>query len=204
MSNLVFTPGVAAPQRTLLILGPARSKTSFLAGMLHFGGIHFDQSTPTFEDLPLSEAMERHDTTAFDAILEDRNRRDSWGWKRPSIGGYWNEVVPKLRMPHAIMLTRDVTAIALRAQIAHAGQPRVSLPELQRKMLVNLNIQRNLMKKAADSGIPLMCVSAEKMSAAPVETARACAAFFHHDLDTAPVEDFIAQGNAAYEDYARD
>ena len=86
MSHVIFTPSNGAHERTLLILGAARSMTSLLAGALHHGGIYFGSNIhPVYECQRLGQAMERMDQTAFSETLRRRNELPLWGWKRPSI-----------------------------------------------------------------------------------------------------------------------
>jgi hypothetical protein len=197
MPYIVLNPGNNKEKRTLIILGAARSMTSLLAGMLHCGGLNFGKNiAPIYEDIKLSRSMENKNEEAFNQNLADRNKDAIWGWKRPSIINHFDNVIPKLRNPHVIVIMRDVAAIAMRNQIARSGQ--MNAKEISSNMRINLHIQQKSLAKANEYKLPLCIVSAEKMKSTPIETAQGCASFFGIDTDTDSAKAFLEKGNAAY------
>lgn len=203
MQNLVEI----APMRgegvfTAVILGPARSGTSLLAGGLCHGGIDFGANIhPIYECQELPAAMEARRWAEFDAIVARRNAMPVWGWKRPSIINHFAKVAPRLRNPVWLVVARDVAAIAQRNGIAYAGRPEAGGPLPQ--MLTNLEILRLSLTLPARTGRPMAVVSAEKMFADPAGTVEAVAHWLGLALDGARIARFLARGNADYDRAAR-
>lgn len=187
---------------TVVILGTARSGTSLIAGALHHGGVDFGQYIhPIYECQELGNAMEDRNWAELDAIISRKNASPIWGWKRPSIIGHFDRVVPRLRSPVFIVVLRDLAAVALRNRIAY---PEASDPNsLLDNMLTNLSIQQATINKAASSKRPMVVLSAEKMFQKPMETVRETAKFLGLDLDLRRAERFLARGNQDYDRMTR-
>ena len=107
-------------QETIVVLGAARSGTSMVAGVLHKLGIYMgDRLGPVYEDVALSDAVERRDVRRVQNIVEVRNARHNvWGWKRPSAVDHMSVIAEQFRNPCLIAVFRDVFAIANRNRIS--------------------------------------------------------------------------------------
>jgi hypothetical protein len=107
--------------RTILVLGPARSGTSVIAGVLHFLGVYMGKTAgpPVYEDTHLARAFEERRTAASKAIIADYDRRHPiWGYKRPALLEIVETVQHKFRNPIFIVSFKDVFSIANRNKIS--------------------------------------------------------------------------------------
>lgn len=109
-------------QRTLVVLGVARSGTTMVAGALQQLGIEMfggGKRNPVFEDVPLAEALEARDVSRARLLIAQRDQHaEVWGWKRPSALTYIRRVEKHLRNPEYVVVFRDLMAIANRNQIS--------------------------------------------------------------------------------------
>jgi len=74
--------------KTIVILGPARSGTSIVAGALHHLGVFMGERSvkPVFEDTKLSSAFESKSWKNVKGILGEYNQKyPIWGYKRPNV-----------------------------------------------------------------------------------------------------------------------
>lgn len=110
----------AGEARTVVVVGVPRGGTTMVAGALHCIGVFMGDSIGnTYEDRPLSEAVEAED---WNRVRKIARRRDSsydvWGWKRPSSFKYLDAVDSTLRSPHYVVVFRDMLSIAKRRQVS--------------------------------------------------------------------------------------
>ena len=118
---LVLRPSTAAKDKTLVVMGVARSGTSLVAAVLHELGLFLGEQAPppVYEDLSLSAAVESGDLAGVRRIVEQYDRRHaSWGWKRPASLHHMEDVHALLRNPHYIVIFRDLFAIANRNRVS--------------------------------------------------------------------------------------
>lgn len=110
----------AGEARTIVVVGVPRGGTTMVAGALHCMGIFMGDSIGnTYEDRPLSEAVEAEDWKRVKKIARRRDSSyDVWGWKRPSSFKYLDAVNSTLRNPHYVVVFRDILSIAKRRQIS--------------------------------------------------------------------------------------
>ncbi|WP_343066721.1 glycosyltransferase [Dissulfurirhabdus thermomarina] len=114
----------AAQPRTIVVVGPARSGTSMVAGALHHLGLFMGTSAvdPVFEDQDLSRAMDGWNAdggAAARRIVAAYDREhEAWGWKRPSAVGYLERTHGILRRPHYIITFKDIFSISNRNRIS--------------------------------------------------------------------------------------
>lgn len=109
-------------QRTLIVLGIARSGTTMVAGALHHLGIDMmggRRPNPVFEDVEIGGALDRSDTSALRRLIAQRDgARDVWGWKRPAAVEQMARLERWFRNPEYIVVFRDLFAIANRNRIS--------------------------------------------------------------------------------------
>lgn len=107
--------------RPVVVVGPARGGTSMVAGALAKLGIFMGDLSnhPVYEDVRLSDAMERKDLIAAKLIVDDYcSRYAIWGWKRPSSINYLPLVDELLDQPSYIFVFKDIFSIAMRNSIS--------------------------------------------------------------------------------------
>lgn len=108
-------------EKTVIVIGLARSGTSIVGGALaHLGVFMGDKAcAPVYEDVYLSTAIEDKDETQVEQIIEDYNAQHSiWGLKRPSVLEHLDLINEKTRNPHYIIIFRDIFSIANRNRIS--------------------------------------------------------------------------------------
>jgi len=115
-------PGPPPAERTLIVLGVARSGTTMVSGALHHLGIDMGMGgkpNTVYEDVALSEAVEGKDTNRLKSLIAQKNaERKVWGWKRPSAYEHIERVKRQFRNPEFLVIFRDVFAIANRNRIS--------------------------------------------------------------------------------------
>lgn len=123
--------------RTYCVLGVPRGGTTMVAGMLQRLGIFMgDRLTPDREDAEFithggnfgiftvrNDPRQASYLKSIGALIATRNQRHSvWGWKDPIAVFYLPAIVPLLRNPHYVFITRDLGAVAQR-EVAEAATP---------------------------------------------------------------------------------
>lgn len=165
-------PEAHAP-RTAVVLGLPRGGTSMVAGALYYLGIDMGDNfnTTTFEDRPLSAAVEQGRTDELRRIVADRNARSEvWGWKRPSSRNNVDIIKSEFRNPYFLLIFRDVLAIALRKNLSVES-------DVVQAMRANARAQRQLIDLVTTLEAPLLLLSYEKCLGHPREAAEAMASF---------------------------
>ncbi|NJR63142.1 MAG: hypothetical protein HC769_32795 [Cyanobacteria bacterium CRU_2_1] len=106
----VIIPNKPSDQRTVIVLGVARSGTSMVTGLIRELGIFMgDIDIDNHED-PMFANDNIED---LKKIINQRNQQYSnWGWKVPKTIFCIHELLPFLRNPCFIVLTRDPFDIA--------------------------------------------------------------------------------------------
>lgn len=113
-------PGSPQPEKTVVVLGPARGGTTMVASVLQSLGISMGEKLgPVLEDVALSRAVESRDVARLKDIVARRNAAHPlWGWKRPSALKYADVWQGCFRNPYIIAIFRDPFAIANRNRIS--------------------------------------------------------------------------------------
>lgn len=144
-------------ERTLIVLGVARSGTSMIAGALQALGVRMNEgSHPVFEDVALSEAVEVNDMVTVQRLIAERNARfPIWGWKRPSSLYHIGRVEKLFRNPEYVVVFRDLFAIANRNRIS-------AFSDVQQNMRKALREYNLLLKFLESTQKPILLVSYEK------------------------------------------
>ncbi len=109
-------------ERTIIVLGLARSGTTMVAGALHHLGVSMgmgDQPNGVFEDAAIGGLLDRKDHAGLAALIAERNRAHMvWGWKRPDAIDDIAAIESYFRAPEYIVVFRDLFAIANRNRIS--------------------------------------------------------------------------------------
>lgn len=147
-----------AGERTVIVLGVARSGTSMLANILVQLGLFMGERRDgiVFEDVDLAEAFEQGNMDQARSIIEHRNTaHGSWGWKRPEAFKYIAPYLKEFRNPCLIVTIRDILAIGLRNVISTGLEPEVALKDAQARYAALLHFLDQV-------AIPTLLVSYEK------------------------------------------
>ncbi len=99
-----------AKQKTFICLGLNRGGTSSIAGTMLRLGIPMGEDLPNnYEDNDfLGATSEEH---KIETVKKRNDDYDVWGWKFPNAGNYIEKLLPYLRNPHIIMVSRDPVSI---------------------------------------------------------------------------------------------
>lgn len=107
--------------KNIIVSGIARSGTSLVAGALAKLGVFMGEKAnpPVFEDVELSDALEKEDIQSTLEIIAKYNENyPIWGWKRPSSAGYLDIVSNLFPNPIYIFIFKDILSTAKRNQIS--------------------------------------------------------------------------------------
>ncbi len=114
----MLVPSIAGP-KTVVVLGAFRGGTSFVAEILYrLGvpmGVDYDPAAAVdysnYENHALARLLTARDWPAVEAYVQQQNEaHDLWGWKWPPTVFHLPRVLPLLRNPHLIAVTRDPVA----------------------------------------------------------------------------------------------
>lgn len=152
----VIIPAQVVDQKTYIVLGVARSGTSMIAGCLRELGIFMGEIVADNHEDPVFfsddvEILKR-------IILERNNKYDNWGWKVPKTMFHIENLLPFIRNPHFIIVTRDPF------DIANSMMKREAMPfdlAIQHIFMVYKHLQQFVEKCLA----PLMFVSYNRVIA---------------------------------------
>jgi hypothetical protein len=193
----------APAQRTLIVLGVARSGTTMAAGVLHHLGVEMgmgDRPNTVFEDVALAKAMESNDSAALRELIAARNAAHQvWGWKRPSAIQHIDRIRHHFRNPQYIVLFRDILAIAARNQISARSDVLSNMDNTLRQYAELMAFVRNCESR-------MLLISYEKAMLRPEDVVGAIAALAGvDDADRLRMaRDFVRQDAVDYLVAARD
>lgn len=106
----VINKSFSSPQKTFIVLGVSRSGTSMVAGILREIGIFMGDVVANNHEDPLFLS---DDVEQLKRLILDRNEcHDIWGWKAPKSIFHMNALLPFIRNPHFLILSRDPFDIA--------------------------------------------------------------------------------------------
>ena len=146
-------------ERTVIVLGVARSGTTMIAGALQQLGVDMmggRRPNTVFEDVVLGQAMEVKDYSKLSQLIAERNRLGPvWGWKRPSALTYMARVERYFRSPRYVVVFRDLLAIANRNRISVRA-------DLLDNLYDTAEHYRRLLAFVRKSARPMLLVSYEK------------------------------------------
>jgi len=115
-------------KRTFIVLGSPRGGTSMTAGMLRIAGVNMgdniDEDNNEDQDflfhkgnyagLSKARAPKGFLPQVKSLIKGNNEKYDIWGWKDPLCSLYIDKVIGELVNPHFLIVTRDISAIAMR------------------------------------------------------------------------------------------
>lgn len=147
----------AGEARTVVVVGVPRGGTTMVAGALHCIGVFMGDSIGnTYEDRPLSEAVEAEDWERVSKIARRRDwSYDVWGWKRPSSFKYLDAVDSTLRNPHYVVVFRDMLSIAKRRKMSMGF-------DVNQTLHGTIGAYRRIATFIGETSRPTMMVSYEK------------------------------------------
>jgi hypothetical protein len=119
------------PERTLVVIGLARSGTSMVAGALHKLGVPMGpKENVVYEDVALAKALESRDDAAARRLIAERNAAyPVWGIKRPGLLPQLERIEGELRNPEYIVTFRDLFAIANRNRLSVFSEVLANMEE---------------------------------------------------------------------------
>ena len=109
-------------ERTIVVIGPARSGTSIASSLLHHAGVYMGEFTNgyQYEDSGLillgsdlrnfNKVTEKHSSMLKDKakIIKERNiKHKTWGWKDPNVIWYYKHIDALLKNPCFIFTDRS-------------------------------------------------------------------------------------------------
>jgi len=170
-------PDIPRAEKTVIVLGVARSGTTMVASVLEALGVQMGEKLgPVFEDVALSKAIEQRDLKCLGDILEKRNRQHViWGWKRPSALKYYDVWKDRFRNPYVIVIFRDPFAIANRNRIS-------MMSDLFKNMKQSAKQNAELITVLEKKNFPLLLCSYEKVLGSPERYVQAVDGFLGLDV----------------------
>jgi len=176
--------------RTFLIFGVNRGGTTATAGALRRLGIFLgDDIGGNLEDRLFRKRL---GLDAIRATVADRNASyDVWGWKHPHPHLYIDELLPDLRNPRLILVTRDLTANTAGVSSWDQEEVNKALAMYLRQTQKNSDLIRRV-------NCPVLLVSYEKLLVKPVPVIRDLAHFCGLKPSSAAIAhalDFIKPGS---------
>jgi hypothetical protein len=145
-------------EKTVVVLGIARSGTSMIAQLLVELGVYIGEGKPPVnEDTEISNLLEKNrDLEKFDELVTERNAKYKvWGWKRPEAFRYIRQFENRIRNPHFIFLFRDPLAIGLREQTSMQANLFQTMMHAQKRYT-------NIIRYLQGTEHPCLLVSYEK------------------------------------------
>lgn len=172
---------------TVVVLGPPRSGTSMVAGILRLLGIYMGQcNVKNHED---SRFNQKESIESIRALIHENNENfPIWGWKEPSTHKYWEEVEDVVRKPYFIGVYRNILSSAA-SKLKHTGT--ADLLSMPRSIATHYQKISTLMMKPE---IPCLFVNYDEVISDPVELA----GFLSLRLQGKALEDDMAERIALF------
>lgn len=162
-----------AAQKTIIVLGCARSGTSMVAGVLHKLGLSVGRrhDDATYEDIDLSMSFENNDLDTADSIISEYNQQhDIWAWKRPGLLDYHQQAAKMVRNPYYIAVFKDIFAISNRNRISMEADLLGNMGKVIQEHIKLLDILKSI-------DAPCLMLSNEKVLQNKAEAVGAIAEF---------------------------
>ncbi|OWU82251.1 hypothetical protein ATO6_22675 [Oceanicola sp. 22II-s10i] len=154
----ILNPSPCPAQATIFAFGLGRSGTTMLARVMQDLGVFMGETvSPQFlEDADILAAVKSGDLEAFERICRVRDAdHDRWGFKCPAARGDVSGLAARMRNPRAIVVFRDIVAIALR----NSMEIDIATVKALRKSAKS-NVL--LLKQVTRNAIPVLLISYEK------------------------------------------
>jgi hypothetical protein len=129
-TGIVITGQESATRNPILVIGPARSGTSMIAGTLHQLGLFMGDSatSPVYEDTKLAELIESGELGGALEVMNDyTSRGPKWGWKRPSSVDRLHDIHRLFGAPVYVFVYKDLLSIGVRNSISMKSDPFSSM-----------------------------------------------------------------------------
>ncbi len=139
-------PTFSTDEKTVVVIGVARSGTSMIANVLDQMGVYLgdQKDKAVFEDVEISKALEQNNISEFKHLIEKRNSKYKiWGWKRPSSFDSIDTILKHVRNPHFVIVFRDPLAISMRNKISMKLDLLENLKQTQEKYLEIIEFIQN-------------------------------------------------------------
>lgn len=185
-------PEAHPEQKTVVVMGPARSGTTMIAQMLATLGIYLgERDVNLFEDIPIRRAIRERRLAHLEQVLRARDaEHDLWGWKYPETVEVLQFIREKARNPYFIFTFRDPLATSLRNKIS--GDPQLDLFGAMRDAM---NYMDSMTREIQASLVPSLLISYEKALIKPNAVVDAICSFLELDVSEARRLDAVDQVN---------
>ncbi|WP_138469877.1 sulfotransferase [Poseidonocella sp. HB161398] len=158
-----------AAEKTFVIFGGRRGGTTAVAGVCQRLGLHLGDNLETnLEDLVFRKETGIEEIA--EAIAERNAARPVWGWKHPTPHAYLKQIVPNLRNPRFIVVSRDTTAHA-------AGMLEREERDIEESLRLHVRTERQNLDFVFSHQLPTLFVSYEKLVVKPAATIKELADF---------------------------
>lgn len=171
--------------RTFTLFGVNRGGTTAVAGLFMRLGIYLGNTDGMEGNLEDKAFRRRKGIDSITTAINERNAsHDVWGWKHPHPHTYLPQILPKLRNPRLVLVTRDITANAM------GIEARGDEDDVEALNAVLKQVQRNL-KFVLEHQLPTLMVSYEKLLINPRQTISEIADYASVAANAAQMEELV-------------
>lgn len=149
---------------TVVVLGPPRSGTSMVSGILRLLGIYMGECNAANNEDP--RFNKKHGAESIRALITQHNASyPVWGWKEPSTHIYYDEVTDLVRTPFFIGVYRNILGSAS-SKLKHTGD--ADLAQLAGSYAMHYQKISKLLNRATT---PCLYINFDKVLSDPVALA---------------------------------
>lgn len=177
--EIINSPTEISKNKTVVVLGVARSGTSMVASVLNELGVFLGNKKDhaVFEDVEIANALEQNKIDVFKELVTKRNKDyNLWGWKRPSSFDHIDLINKHVRNPHFIIVFRDPLAISIRNKISMNSNVLDTIGQTQERYL-------KIIKFIQKTKHPCLLVSYEKAIAKKLKFIHSLSEFLTIKID---------------------
>lgn len=106
---------------TLVVIGPPRSGTSMVAGIIRLLGVYFGECTPRNNEDPNFNAKRPIESIRGKIAEYNGTHPKLWGWKAPTTHKYYAEVADLVRSPVFVVVYRNILS-SIKSKVKHTGE----------------------------------------------------------------------------------
>lgn len=150
---------------TIVVLGPPRSGTSMVSGILRLLGIYMGSCNSANNEDPRFN-KKRGTQSIRDLITKTNADHPVWGWKEPSTHIYYEDVSDLVRMPFFIGVYRNILG-SVSSKLKHTG--KADLSNLAGSYAMHYQKISKLMSHAET---PCLYINYDEVISDPVELAQ--------------------------------
>ena len=189
---IVNPPEFFPEDKTIVVMGPARSGTTMVAQILVTLGLYMGEcDVNLYEDIPIRRAIRERNMKQFRKVVSERNKSyQTWGWKYPESVEVLEEIRKTVRNPFFIFTFRDPLATSLRNLIS--GNPDL---DLLKTMQDALNYMTAMTSQIAQTKVPCLPVSYEKALSKPRKLVEKISEFLDFPIQEPHILDAVDQVN---------